>query len=150
MRRAAFCLALVLCLGLLSVEARGDSARPVGLQQFLDSLWKVAGAKPMASKPPQAHTEARCTAQCGGGATVYVDCPGSCTAVDRNCPEKGYAECAGGWPRADCTNPCGCEVEMPCPGGGSVWCAGNDSCEEQPGYCYVVCDGYYTSCPICF
>lgn len=195
-------LALLLCLSLVSLEARGDD-----LQQFLAQLQSEAALKPMAARPPKPSTgeKAYCRATCEGGIPIEVDCPGpsSCTAVDQNCPnQQGYVQCGGGsrtycppcpctataqcldgttvstscagtctsvdqtcesregyaqcnGTRVDCPplgpDDCTCHAYVACPDGGSVECEGhNDSCQSYPGGCWVLCDGVYTSCPICW
>jgi hypothetical protein len=148
MKGAGFCFALVLCLGFMSLEARGEGA-PRDVQEFLALLQADHGAGPAAKKPTRLN-KAYCEAQCGGGTTVSVNCSGSCTAVDRNCSvnQRGYAQCYGGSP-VYCPSACPttCSAETPCPGGGSVWCQGVDECVGGPGLCFVQCDGDYTWCP---
>lgn len=98
-------LALLLCLGLVSVEARGDD-----LQRFLAQLQREAASKPVAS-----------LAQSSGVTRVNELQTASCQAYVR-CPD----------------------------GENEAYCEGNEYCESRPDVCWVLCDGNYVSCPICW
>jgi len=154
-RRLGWILSVALCLGFVAVEARGDGASRA---EFFAQLQREAADQPSARRPakPSGVTGEKgyCSADCGGGTSVYVNCGGTCTATDRNCSagQRGYAQCTGG-SKVYCPSPCppppDCFVETPCPSGGSVWCWGSDpySCSGGPGYCFAMCDGVATWCP---
>ena len=148
-RRLGWILALALCLGFVSLDVRGDG---VAREKFFAQLQREAAEKPVARKParPTGVTgeKATCTAQCGGGTSVTVNCSGTCTAVDRNCDnrQQGYAKCTGG-SQVNCPDPCPCWADTPCPNGSWVWCMGYDHCVGGPGYCFAMCDGVATWCP---
>lgn len=193
-------LALLLCLGLGSLEARGDD-----LERFLAQMQREAASKPVARRPvkPSTGEKALCVASCGGGTTVSVDNCSSCVAVDQDCSrkERGYAQCSGG-SRVDCPStcptthtytaecqfgesvsvtcegsgtqvnhncpyergyvqcsggekvdcpPCGvCHASVSCPDDGWVECEGYEYCESRQDVCWVLCDGVYDSCSICW
>ena len=150
-------LALLLCLGLVSLEARGDD-----LQRFLAQIQREAASKPVARRPAKPSRfigeKAGCTAYCGEGTPVSVDCPvpSGCTAVDQNCSanQPGYAQCSGGSPvfcsstcpttyTAECQN--GTTVSVNCPGSGTQV---NHACPAEPGH--VQCSsGERVDCRIC-
>jgi hypothetical protein len=51
--------------------------------------------------------QATCSAYCAGGSQIEVTCPGSCTAVDINCPyTPGYVTCSNGSTTYCQPNPC--------------------------------------------
>lgn len=151
-------LALLLCLGLVSLEARGDD-----LQRFLAQIQREAASKPVARRPAKPSRfigeKAGCTAYCGEGTPVSVDCPvpSSCTAVDQNCSanQPGYAQCSGGSPvycsstcpttyTAECQN--GTTVSVTCPGSGTQV---NHACPYEPGYVQCSGGGDKVECPPC-
>lgn len=107
MKRTGFggILALLLCLGLVSVEVRADD-----LQRFLAQLQSKAASQSVA-KP--------------AGQPFGV---------------IGAKELSSA----------ACYAEVDCPSGGSVSCEGQESCESRPDVCWVLCDGQFTSCPICW
>jgi len=136
-------LALLLCLGLVSLEARGDD-----LQRFFAQMQREAASKPVARRPAKPSgvigEKAFCSALCEGGTTVSVNCS-SCTAVDQNCSvnQRGYAQCSGGSP-VYCPYPC-CTAQ--CQGGATVSVGCTGSCTYVDQACpyeeegYVQCNG---------
>jgi len=91
--------------------------------------------------------KATCTADCGALPIVTVRCPGSCVAVDRSCPIRGYAKCAGE-AAVYCEEPCTCFAETYCPEGGSVYCYGTgDECLGGDPLCFVQCNDQIEFCP---
>jgi hypothetical protein len=99
-------LALLLCLSLVSLEARGDD-----LQRFLAQLQSEAASQPVASRP----------AELSGVTSENELSTASCSA---------YVSCPDGenW----------------------VECEGYEYCESRSDVCWVLCDGNYHSCPICW
>ncbi len=150
-RRIGWIAVLMLCLGVVSVEARGD-APGADLDRFFSQLQGEATSPPepgqLPDSPPEPGEMATCSAYCVGAAPATVTCSGSCTSVDQSCSPRrlGYAQCSGG-SRVYCPNPCPttCSAEAACPGGGSATCEGYDSCSEGAGF--VICDGQTTWCP---
>lgn len=58
---------------------------------------QVQGGKPT--------DKAACSAWCAGGTTLSINCSGTCTAVDVNCPStNGYVICNG--VRTSCSSTC--------------------------------------------
>jgi hypothetical protein len=44
-----------------------------------------------------------------------------------------------------------CSAYVRCPDGEeSVECVGNDYCESRPDVCWVLCDGVYNACSVCW
>lgn len=158
-RRFGWTLSLVLCISFVSGEAWGQGERQSEeLRLFLQELRREEAPAPRVRKPQGLEKSVTCTADCGGGQSVSVTCPGICSAQDRDCTPiqegevvqsagpRGAAWCDGGTP-VYCPEPCYCSAETHCPGGGSVWCTGTDQCIGGDGICFVNCDGNEQFCP---
>jgi hypothetical protein len=101
--------------------------------------------------PPAAEVQglakATCTADCGPYPAVTAQCSGTCQAVDRSCPNRGYVQCSDGV-RVYCSEPCLCTATTFCPEGAVLSCTGTGlSCMGGNGLCFVQCDGQAEFCP---
>jgi hypothetical protein len=62
----------------------------------------AVAAQVQGGRPP---VKAACSAWCVGGTTLTVNCSGTCTAVDVNCPQtNGYVVCNG--VKTSCASAC--------------------------------------------
>jgi transposase len=108
MKRTGFggILAFLLCLGLVSLEARGDD-----LERFLAQLQSEAASTPLASRPAKPSGVTSENELYTGSCSAYVSCPDG----------ENWVECEG-----------------------------YEYCESRSDVCWVLCDGEYSSCPICW
>jgi hypothetical protein len=117
------------------VLSEGSDRKENVLKQLLRlvaafGLMLVVAAQAQGGKPQDKST---CSASCLGGVTLTVNCSGSCSAVDANCPStNGYVLCNG--VKTSCSSTCPV-TPPPCeslngtacsPRGATTSCTGSD------------------------
>lgn len=166
----------VLGLTLATLPAQGQSVSIVSLTDAPGRCEPLA-LKPVGASFPSFLThegigggptlDSSCSANCGNGYSVSVNCSGQCGAQDQNCltnpPTPGWVSCDSSFTYCP-TCPAGCNAQKFCPDGTFIWCTGQQSCDDgcatwEPcdvplvtvtrtyGTCYIECDGVYTYCP---
>ncbi|HWM89398.1 MAG TPA: hypothetical protein VN493_01380 [Thermoanaerobaculia bacterium] len=161
MKRMVLVLSLTLAaLGLLTSPAIAETKVPqvarilsAADRAFLASLAAMPLAPASAAKGPEVGTLALCTAIASCG-TYNISCQGnnsttSCTAVDRNCPQKGHVTCDGvtTWCNEECEGcePGWCDNEAAC-ASSCFPCDYTYTCNET--HCFDRCKCIFATCPV--
>jgi hypothetical protein len=119
---------------------------------FLSSLAAPVAPVPAAKGPGLEKALCTAAASCGDGTSVYCEgnnSTASCTAVDRNCPERGRVTCDGvttwcptacpGCPEGSCSGAAACAASC-------YPCAYTYTCNTT--YCFDTCRCKFSTCPV--
>lgn len=150
--RSQLPILFLLLLGLAAGFAVGAADEPASPPVESSATEPSAPSRPAGDSqkapqplPPAPQEASTCTATADCGTYPDVSCTGSgtCTAVDRNCPnQEGYVRCGSTYKFCP---PCPCYVEKHCPDGTLISCWGVvPECDGGEEFCYVSCDNQHT------